>query len=80
MDLLVTELTSDYSTASANTFTTTAAANGYLLFFDSTSNTSWLYYDNNWADTTGRQAAMHLTNINSLAALTAFSNTQIRRN
>jgi hypothetical protein len=79
MNLLVTELTSDYSAASANTFTTTAAANGYLLFFDSTSNTSWLYYDNNWADTASRQAAIHLTNINSLAALTAFSNTEIRR-
>ena len=79
MNLKVTEVTTNYSTASANTFTTTAAANGYLLFFDSTSNTSWLYYDGNWADTAGRQAAMHLTNITSLSALTAFDQTEFRR-
>ena len=79
MNLKVTEITTNYSTASANTFTTTAAANGYLLFFDSTSNTSWLYYDGNWADTAGRQAAMHLTNITSLSALTAFDQTEFRR-
>ena len=80
MNLKVTEVTTNYSAASANTFTTTAAANGYLLFFDSTSNTSWLYYDGNWADTAGRQAAMHLTNITSLSALTAFDQTEFRRN
>ena len=79
MNLKVTEVTTNYSTASANTFTTTAAANGYLLFFDSTSNTSWLYYDGNWADTAGRQAAMQLTNITSLSALTAFDQTEFRR-
>jgi Ca2+-binding RTX toxin-like protein len=81
MNLKVTELTTNYSAASANTFTTTAAANGYLLFFDSTTNTSWLYYDSDWRDAgLTRQAAMHLTNITSLSGLTAFDQTEFRRN
>ena len=78
MNLKVTELTSNYSAASANTFTTTAAANGYLLFFDSISRTGRLFYDDNWSNTTNRQSAMQLTNITTLSALTAFNNAQFR--
>jgi len=83
-NLKVTELTSNYSQASANSFTlasggTTVAQRGYLLFFDSGTNTSWLYYDADWRNTTGRQAAMQLTNITTLSALTAFDQNQFRR-
>jgi Ca2+-binding RTX toxin-like protein len=82
MNNKVTELTTNYSVASANTFTVTGAAavNGYLLFFDSPTNTSWLYYDNDWRESGTRQAAMHLTNITSLSGLTAFDQTEFRRN
>jgi Ca2+-binding RTX toxin-like protein len=78
MDLKVTELTINYSEASANTFTTAAAANGYLLFFDSTTNTSRLFYDDDWSNTTNRQSAMHLTSITTLTALTNFTNAEFR--
>jgi Ca2+-binding RTX toxin-like protein len=82
MNLKVTELTTNYSVASANSFTVTggSAVNGYLLFFDSPTNTSWLYYDNDWRESGTRQAAMHLTNITSLSGLTAFDQTEFRRN
>ena len=73
----VTEVGFAYTTAQANTLTRPAGQNGYLLFFDTTSNTSWLYYDNNWANT-GNRTAFHLPNINTLGALTAFNNTQFR--
>jgi len=71
----VTEVGFAYTTAQANSLTRPAGQNGYLLFFDTTSNTSWLYYDNNWA-TTGGRTAINLPNINTLGALTAFNNTQ----
>ena len=73
----VTEVGFAYTTTQANSLTRPAGQNGYLLFFDTTSNTSWLYYDNNWA-TTGGRTAIHLPNINTLGALTAFNNTQFR--
>jgi Ca2+-binding RTX toxin-like protein len=74
----VTELTFNYSKASALLFTTTTLQKGYLLFFDSSSSTSWLFYDTDWRDTSGRQAAMELTNITTLSALTAFDQNQFR--
>lgn len=74
----VTQLTSNYSAGSADTFTTTGGGNGYLLFFDSTANKSWLYYDQDWTNTTGRQNAMCFSNITTLAGLTAFGFAQFR--
>jgi Ca2+-binding RTX toxin-like protein len=73
----VTEVGFAYTTTQANSLTRPAGQNGYLLFFDTTSNTSWLYFDNNWA-TVGGRTAIHLPNINTLGALTAFNNTQFR--
>jgi hypothetical protein len=79
MNLKVTQLTSGYSTASANLFTTTSTGNGYLLFFEPGSpGTGWLYYDDNWNDTANRQAAMQLTNINSQSDLNNFTRSQFR--
>lgn len=72
-----TEVGFAYTTTQANSLTRPAGQNGYLLFFDTTSNTSWLYFDNNWA-TVGGRTAIHLPNINTLGALTAFNNTQFR--
>jgi len=76
-NLKVNELNFSYTTALANILTRPAGQNGYLLFFDSTSSTSWLYYDGNWADT-GNRTAINLTNITTLGALTAFSHAQFR--
>ena len=73
----VTEVGFAYTTTQANSLTRPAGQNGYLLFFDTTSNTSWLYFDNNWA-TVGGRTAIHLPNINTLGALTACNNTQFR--
>jgi Ca2+-binding RTX toxin-like protein len=78
LDLKVTELAFDYSTSQANSLV--KAGNGYLLFFDPTSlpspGSGWLYYDNDWASTTGRSAAIKLSNITTLGDLTAFSHLQ----
>ena len=80
LNLKVTELTFGYTTAQADSLTSSTVQNGYLLFFDTTSNTSWLYYDGDWSTTgtAGDRKAFHLPNITTLGDLTAFSNAQFR--
>lgn len=79
----VTELSNSYTKTAADTVTVnpagSTAQNGYLFFFDSNTNTSWLYYDTNWRDIDNRQAAIQLTNINTQAAFDAFDHNQFRR-
>ena len=74
----VTELAFNYTTAQADSLINTG--NGYLLFFDSTSlpspGSGWLYYDGDWSNTTGRSAAIKLSNITTLLGVTAFSRFQ----
>ena len=74
----VTELAFNYTTAQADGLINTG--NGYLLFFDSTSlpspGSGWLYYDNDWSNTTGRSAAIKLSNITTPGDLAAFSRFQ----
>lgn len=79
MNNRVTQLKFGYSTASADAFTTSSAANGYLLFFDTSTNTSWLYYDSDWNTVDGRQKAINLTSITTQAALDNFSFTQFQK-
>jgi Ca2+-binding RTX toxin-like protein len=80
LNLKVTELTFGYTTAQADSLTSSTVQNGYLLFFDTTSNTSWLYYDGDWSTTgtVGDRKAFHLPNITTLGDLTAFSGAQFR--
>jgi Ca2+-binding RTX toxin-like protein len=81
MNNRVTQLKFGYTTAQADAFTTSSVANGYLLFFDTSTipNTSWLYYDDNWNTTGGRQKAINLTNITTQAALDNFSFSQFQK-
>lgn len=65
--------TSADATTIQNTFTTSTTGNGFLMFFDGSK--SRLFYDTDWSNTTGRQAAICLANITSQAANDAITNT-----
>jgi Ca2+-binding RTX toxin-like protein len=79
MNNRVTQLKFGYTTAQADAFTTSSVANGYLLFFDTSTNTSWLYYDSDWNTQLNRQKAINLTNITTQAALDNFSFSQFQK-
>jgi Ca2+-binding RTX toxin-like protein len=75
-DAKVTQMTVGETISNVAAFTTSAAANGYLLFFDGSN--GWLYYDNNW-NTTSNRAAMSFSNITTQAGVNAFTNSQFFR-
>ena len=73
----VTQLKFNYSTADADAFLASGATAvvGYLLFFDSTTSKSWLYFDTDWRSSGigSRQSAIQLSNIQTQAALDNFT-------
>jgi len=75
-DAKVTQMTVGETISNVAAFTTSAAANGYLLFFDGSN--GWLYYDNDWR-TTSNRAAMSFSNITTQAGVNAFTNSQFFR-
>ena len=75
-DAKVTQMTVVETISNVAAFTTSAAANGYLLFFDGSN--GWLYYDNDWR-TRSNRAAMSFSNITTQAGVNAFTNSQFFR-